>query len=59
MSSEIRSHLTELLTHALARVAPQQPASLISLERPKQAQHGDFSCAAAMQLARSLRRNPR
>jgi arginyl-tRNA synthetase len=59
MSAEIRSHLTELLTHALAKVAPQQPASLISLERPKQAQHGDFSCAAAMQLARSLRRNPR
>ena len=59
MSIEIRSHLTELLTRALAKVAPQQPASLISLERPKQAQHGDFSCPAAMQLARVLKRNPR
>ncbi|MBI2320354.1 MAG: arginine--tRNA ligase [Betaproteobacteria bacterium] len=59
MSAEIRSHLTELLTHALAKVAPQQPASLISLERPKQPQHGDYSCPAAMQLAKSLKRNPR
>jgi arginyl-tRNA synthetase len=59
MSAEIRSHLTELLTRALARVAPQQPGTLITLERPKQAQHGDFSCPSAMQLARQLKRNPR
>jgi len=48
-----------LLTRALAKVAPQQPGALISLERPKQSQHGDFSCPAAMQLARVLKRNPR
>src|SRR5712671_6054862 len=59
MSAEVKSHLTELLTSALAKVAPQQPGSLISLERPKQAQYGDFSCPSAMQLARSLKRNPR
>ncbi len=59
MSTEIKSHLTELLAHALAKVAPQQPASLITLERPKQAQHGDFSCPVAMQLSRILKRNPR
>ncbi len=59
MSAEIKSHLTDLLTRALAKVAPQQPGSLISLERPKQAQHGDFSCPAAMQLSRALKRNPR
>ena len=59
MSAEIKSHLTELLTRALAKIAPQQPGSLISLERPKQARHGDFSCPAAMQLARILKRNPR
>ncbi|HZR69659.1 MAG TPA: arginine--tRNA ligase [Burkholderiales bacterium] len=63
MSAEIRSHLTDLLTKALAQVAPgiaaDQRASLITLERPKQAQHGDFSCPAAMQLAKSLKRNPR
>src|SRR5256885_4370229 len=59
MSAEVKSHLIELLTRGLAQVAPQQPGSLISLERPKQAQHGDFSCPAAMQLARALKRNPR
>jgi len=59
MSAEVKSHLTELLTQALAQVAPQQPGALISLERPKQAHHGDFSCPTAMQLARVLKRSPR
>jgi arginyl-tRNA synthetase len=58
MSAEIKSHITELLTRALAKVAPQQPGSLISLERPKQAQHGDFSSPLAMQLARKLKIPP-
>ena len=59
MSAEIKSHVTELLTLALARVAPQQPASIISLDRPKQPQHGDYSVSVALQLAKPLRRNAR
>ena len=59
MSAEIKSHLTELLTQSLARVAPQSPASIIALERPKQAAHGDWACNVAMQLAKQLQRNPR
>jgi arginyl-tRNA synthetase len=59
MSAEIRSHLTQLFTTALAKVAPQQPATIIEFVRPKQAAHGDFSCAAAMQLTRLLERAPR
>ena len=59
MSAAIKSHLTDLLTQALARVAPQHPASIIALERPKQAAHGDWACNVAMQLARELKRNPR
>jgi arginyl-tRNA synthetase len=59
MSAEIRSHLTQLFTAALAKVAPQQPATIIDFVRPKQATHGDFSCAAAMQLTRLLERAPR
>ncbi len=59
LSAEIKSHLTDLLTQALARVAPQYPASIIALERPKQAAHGDWACNVAMQLARELKRNPR
>src|SRR5499427_6585594 len=58
MTTEIKAHITELLTSMLAKVAPQQPPSIISLERPKQAQHGDFSSPIAMQLARQLRQSP-
>ena len=59
MSVQIRSHLLELLTRALASVLPNEPGSLIVLERCKQAQFGDYSSAVAMQLARRLRQNPR
>jgi arginyl-tRNA synthetase len=57
MSAEIKSHLTELLARALARVAPQQPASIIALDRPKQSQRGDYSVSLALQLAKPLRRS--
>ena len=59
MSAAIKSHLIDLLTQSLARVASQYPASIIALERPKQAAHGDWACNVAMQLARELKRNPR
>ena len=59
MSAEIKAHLSELLTVALAKVAPQQPASLVALERPKQGAHGDYACNLAMQLSRTVKRNPR
>jgi arginyl-tRNA synthetase len=38
---------------------PSESATTIHIERPKQASHGDFACNLAMQLARSLKRNPR
>lgn len=59
MSAQIKAHLSELLTTALAKVAPQQPASLVNLERPKQEAHGDYACNLAMQLSRKIKRNPR
>jgi arginyl-tRNA synthetase len=55
---DIKSHLAALLEQALARVAPGSAAS-IALERPKLADHGDFACNLALQLAKPLRRNPR
>src|SRR5262245_43974686 len=58
MSAEIKAEIVKLLSQALAKVAPQQPLSTISLERPKQAQHGDYSSPIAMQLARQLRQSP-
>jgi arginyl-tRNA synthetase len=59
VSTQIKAHLSELLTTALAKVAPQQPASLVTLERPKQEAHGDYACNLAMQLSRKIKRNPR
>jgi arginyl-tRNA synthetase len=43
----------------LLSVAPNEADTSIHIERPKQASHGDFSCNLAMQLARSMKRNPR
>ncbi len=58
MSTEVKEHLSGLLARALTAVAPGETPA-IALERPKQAQHGDFSCAIAMHLAKRLKRNPR
>jgi arginyl-tRNA synthetase len=56
---EPRSHFTDCLLAALARVAPGQPVPALSLERPKQPEHGDYSSNVALQLAKTLKRNPR
>src|SRR5450830_1879174 len=55
----LKAHLTELLTQA-AKSLESPPTDLaIQLERPKTAQHGDFSTNLAMMLAKPLRQNPR
>jgi arginyl-tRNA synthetase len=59
MSFDPRSHLAELLHSALSTVAPEALATEILIERPKQASHGDFASNLAMQLARTLKANPR
>ena len=53
-----KSHLSELFVQALRTVAPEQTVAIL-LERPKQAQHGDYACNLAMQLAKPLKRSPR
>ena len=58
-SSELKAHLAALFATALDQVAPGHAAATIALERPKQAEHGDFACSLAMQLAKPLKRNPR
>lgn len=58
-SADPKTALIELLTHALKTVAPEASDTAITLERPKQAAHGDFSCNIAMQLAKALRAKPR
>ncbi len=53
------SHLSEIFSHALREVAPELTATPITIERPKQAAHGDYACNLAMQLAKPLRKSPR
>jgi arginyl-tRNA synthetase len=59
MSADPKNQLAELLRAALNSVAPDQADTPIHLERPKQADHGDFATNLALQLAKPLRRNPR
>lgn len=54
-----KSHFTELLHPVLSEIAPLGLGVDIEFARPKQANHGDYSCNLAMQLAKPLRRNPR
>ncbi len=56
---DLRSHFTGLLRSALVEIAPDAADLPVILERPKSAQHGDYACSAAMQLAKAMKRNPR
>ena len=56
---DLRVRLAELLRAALENSVPQAPFVEVVLERPKSADHGDYACNVAMQLAKPLRRNPR
>lgn len=58
MLSHIRTQITDSFILALKSVAPESTATPV-LERPKQAAHGDAACNIAMQLAKSLGKNPR
>lgn len=59
MSADPKILLTDLLKTALKSVAPDHADTPILLERPKQANHGDFATNLALQLAKPLKRNPR
>jgi arginyl-tRNA synthetase len=56
---DLRAHLSALFEEAIREVAPAPPAPGVVLEKPKQAEHGDYACSVALQLARSLKRAPR
>ena len=57
--ADTRTLLAGLIQQALNQVVPAGTAARIHLDRPKQAQHGDFACNIAMLLAKELRGNPR
>ena len=48
-----------LFATALHEVAPRLADINIVLEKPRQAQHGDYACNLALQLAKQLRAKPR
>jgi arginyl-tRNA synthetase len=54
-----RTLLVDSLRAAITRVAPGAGPPTLTLERSKQAQHGDYASNAALQLAKALKRNPR
>jgi len=56
---DLRSQLSALVEQAVRNVASAAPAPAIVLERPKQAEHGDYACNVALQLAKALKRAPR
>lgn len=51
--------ISDLLLQAAKTLVADTASINIILERPKSADHGDFSCNLAMVLARPLRQNPR
>ena len=57
--TDLRSQLADWLLAGLSRVSPAQPPTAVALERPKQARYGDYSTNAALQLAKTLKRQPR
>jgi arginyl-tRNA synthetase len=64
MSPPLKPQLEQLLREAVnglvGGLLPTAPeASQISVERTRDAQHGDFATNVAMRLAKSARRNPR
>jgi arginyl-tRNA synthetase len=57
--SDVKSFIAAWLAAGLSRVAPGQVPPVIALERSKQAQHGDYATSVALQLAKTLKQNPR
>ena len=55
----LKTHITQLLAQAAASISADVTQFNIMLERPKSAEHGDFSSNLAMILAKPLRQNPR
>ncbi len=55
----MKAHIIQLLAQAATSLSADAAQFNIVLERPKSAEHGDFSSNLAMQLAKPLRQNPR
>jgi arginyl-tRNA synthetase len=56
---DAKTQLTALFREALRDIAPEAADTEIHFERPRDPAHGDLATNVAMQLARTLKRNPR
>jgi len=56
---DLKSHVAEWLAAGLSRVAPGGTPVKLVLERARQAAHGDYATSVALQLAKTLKQNPR
>lgn len=59
LPADAKTHIADLFGHALKEVAPEAVGVSIVLEHPKLAQHGDYACNVALQLAKLLKCAPR
>ena len=59
MHNDLKTELTQLVGDALAKSIGDLPQPTLILGKPKQAGHGDYACSIAMQMAKSMKRNPR
>jgi len=59
LTDDPKTLLERILSKGLAQVAPDSAGIQVQLERPRNPEHGDYSCNVAMQLARALQRKPR
>jgi arginyl-tRNA synthetase len=60
MAVDPKAEIEAALQRALEKEAPEYAKTpFYSLERPRQAGHGDYSTSVALQLAKRLNRNPR
>jgi len=56
---DVKTRVAEWLATGLKRIAPEEASVRLVLERSKQAAHGDYATSVALQLAKSLKQNPR
>ena len=58
-TTDAKAFCADLIERALQTALPGTTVPALTLERPKDARHGDYACNVAMQLARALKKNPR
>lgn len=57
--ADAKALCARMISDALALAWPDAATTAVVLDRPKDAQHGDYACNVALQLARTLKRSPR